>query len=111
MGRMHVQRAIQSPENPKTIVCTDISDQRLDDLKDSFKEEAMEKGIDFVCLNPTNKEEYQAEMDTLKTKGFDDIIILAPVPAVIADAATYLGPQGVMNIFAGVPGVKPLVLT
>ncbi len=106
MGRMHVQRAIQSPENPKVIVCTDISDQRLEDLKESFKEEAMEKGIDFVCLNPTNKDEYQAEMDILKTKGFDDIIILAPVPAVIADAATYLGPKGVMNIFAGVPRGK-----
>ena len=106
MGRMHVQRAIQSPDNPKTIVCTDISDQRLDDLNFSFKEETDSKGIDFICLNPVNKEKYQAEMEALKTLGFDDIIILAPVPAVIADAATYLAPEGVMNIFAGVPRGK-----
>jgi threonine dehydrogenase-like Zn-dependent dehydrogenase len=102
MGRMHVQRAIQSSGCPKTIVCTDISDQRLNDLKDSFEEEAVSKGIDFVCLNPTNAEQYQPAMNAYKTPGFDDIIVLAPIPAVIADAATYLAPRGVMNIFAGV---------
>ena len=30
------------------------------------------------------------------------MIVLAPVAPVIADAATYLAPKGVMNIFAGV---------
>lgn len=30
------------------------------------------------------------------------MIVLAPVPALIADSATYLAPQGVMNVFAGV---------
>ena len=34
--------------------------------------------------------------------GFDDIIVLAPIPAVIADAAGYLATGGVMNVFAGV---------
>jgi len=106
MGRMHVQRAIQSLDYPKTIVCTDISDQRLNDLRFSFKTEANSKGINFICLNPMNKEQYQAEMEEFKTQGFDDIIILAPIPAVIADAATYLAPKGVMNIFAGVPRGK-----
>jgi hypothetical protein len=106
MGRMHVQKAIQSPECPKTVVCTDISDQRLEDLKFSFAEEATSKGIDFVCLNPMDNENYAVEMAKYKEKGFDDIIILAPIPAVIADAATYLAPQGVMNIFAGVPRGK-----
>ena len=106
MGRMHVQKAIQSVDYPKTIVCTDISDERLNDLKFSFEEEAASKGIDFICLNPVNKEEYTSGMETFKAEGFDDIIILAPVPAVIADAATYLAPKGVMNIFAGVPRGK-----
>ena len=27
MGRMHVQRAIQMPDGPATIVCTDVSDR------------------------------------------------------------------------------------
>ncbi len=102
MGRMHVQRAIQLADGPKTIVCTDVSDLRLEDLCTSFGSEAKAKGIEFICLNPTKKDTYQAEMARFKEKGFDDIVVLAPIPAVIADAATYLGQQSVLNIFAGV---------
>ena len=102
MGRMHAQRAIQLGDGPKTIVCTDVSDLRLDDLRDSFAEEARTKGIEFLCLNPTRKEEYQAGMALFKDRGFDDIVVLAPIPPVITDASTHLAPKGVMNIFAGV---------
>jgi D-arabinose 1-dehydrogenase-like Zn-dependent alcohol dehydrogenase len=102
MGRMHVQRAIQTAYAPSTIVCTDVSDLRLDDLCTSFAAEAEARGINFVCLNPTNKEAYTAGMAPFKEQGFDDIIVLAPIPAVISDSATYLAPRGVMNVFAGV---------
>ncbi len=102
MGRMHVQRAIQLAAGPATIVCTDVSDLRLDDLCTSFAQEAAARGIEFICLNPTHKDEYQAEMAQLKKQGFDDIVVLVPAPAVISDAATYLAARGIMNIFAGV---------
>jgi hypothetical protein len=102
MGRMHVQRAIQLAQGPTTIVCTDVSDLRLDDLCTSFADEAKAKGLEFICLNPTRKDEYQAGMARFKEQGFDDIVVLAPIPPVISDAATYLAPQGIMNIFAGV---------
>jgi D-arabinose 1-dehydrogenase-like Zn-dependent alcohol dehydrogenase len=102
MGRMHVQRAIQLADGPAIIVCTDVSEPRLNDLGVSFADEAAAKGIEFVCLNPTCKDDYQAGMSLFKAQGFDDIIVLAPIPAVISDAATYLAPRGIMNIFAGV---------
>lgn len=102
MGRMHVQRAIQLADGPSTIVCTDVSDVRLDDLCVSFGAEAESKGIDWICLNPMDKDAYAAGMAPFKESGFDDIIVLAPVPAVISDAATYLAPKAVMNVFAGV---------
>lgn len=102
MGRMHVQRALQSADPPGAIVCSDVSDLRLDDLCSSFAAEAAARGIDFACLNPAKKEAYQSAMAPFKEQGFDDIVVLAPIPAVIADAATYLAPKGVMNIFAGV---------
>jgi threonine dehydrogenase-like Zn-dependent dehydrogenase len=102
MGRMHVQRAIQIANGPKVVVCTDVSDLRLNDLKESFAAEAEAKGIQFVCLNPMQKEDYAAAMKAYKAQGFDDIVVLAPVPAVIADAATHLAPGGSMNVFAGV---------
>ncbi len=106
MGRMHVQAAIEAENGPAVIVCTDVSDVRLDDLCTSFSLEAKSKGIEFICLNPMNKEAYAAAMAPFKATGFDDIIVLAPVTPVIADAATYLAPHGVMNIFAGVPRGK-----
>jgi hypothetical protein len=102
MGRMHVQRAIQLAGGPRTIVCTDVSDLRLNDLMESFAAEAQANGVEFICLNPLNKEPYAAAMAQFKADGFDDIIVLAPVPPVIADAAGYLAPKGVMNVFAGV---------
>jgi threonine dehydrogenase-like Zn-dependent dehydrogenase len=102
MGRMHVQRAIQVADGPSTIVCTDVSDLRLDDLCTSFAAEAEAKGIEWICLNPLNEETYAAGMAPFKEGGFDDIIVLAPIPPVISDAATYLAPRGVMNVFAGV---------
>jgi D-arabinose 1-dehydrogenase-like Zn-dependent alcohol dehydrogenase len=101
MGRMHVQRAIQLADSPAIIVCTDVSELRLNDLVVSFADEAAAKGIEFICLNPTCQDG-QAGMSRFKAQGFDDIIVLAPIPAVISDAATYLAPRGVMNIFAGV---------
>jgi threonine dehydrogenase-like Zn-dependent dehydrogenase len=102
MGRMHVQRAIQLHDGPGTIVCTDVSDARLDDLCTSFGGEAISKGIEWVCLNPLHQDAYQAGMARFAEEGFDDIVVLAPVPRVISDAATYLARGGVMNIFAGV---------
>jgi threonine dehydrogenase-like Zn-dependent dehydrogenase len=102
MGRMHVQRAIEFSNPPSTIVCSDVSDMRLSELCDSFAAEAKSKGIEFVCINPMNKEDYAAKMSAMKQAGFDDIVVLAPIVPVIADAATYLAPNGVMNVFAGV---------
>jgi hypothetical protein len=102
MGRMHVQRALQAHDGPGTIVCTDVSDLRLEDLCTSFAAEAEGKGIEWSCLNPLNTEAYEEGMARFKEGGFDDIIVLAPVPPVIGDAATYLAPGGEMNVFAGV---------
>jgi L-sorbose 1-phosphate reductase len=102
MGRMHVQRAIQLANGPATVVCTDVSDLRLNDLRESFEAEAQAKGVEFVCLNPMNNEAYAAGLARFRETGFDDVIVLAPVPAVISESATYLAPKGIMNVFAGV---------
>jgi threonine dehydrogenase-like Zn-dependent dehydrogenase len=102
MGRMHVQRAIQIADGPAAVVCTDVSDLRINDLYESFAEEAAAKGVEFVCLNPMERESYDTGMARFKEQGFDDVIVMAPVPRVIEDAATMLAPQGVMNVFAGV---------
>jgi L-sorbose 1-phosphate reductase len=101
MGRMHVQRAIQVAGHPSVILCSDVSNLRLDDLCVSFAAEAKEKGIEFMCLNPMEKEAYQAGLARFQEGGFDNIIVLAPVPGAISEASTYIAPEGVMNVFAG----------
>lgn len=102
MGRMHIQRAIQVDAAPAVIVCSDVSDLRLADLHDTFAGEAAAKGIEFICLNPMNQAAYAEGMARFRDGGFDDVVVLAPVPALIADGATWLAPRGVMNVFAGV---------
>lgn len=102
MGRMHVQHAIETKNHPSLIVCSDTSDVRLNDLDQTFGKEAQEKGIEWLCVNPMNKEAYEREMSRFKDRGFDDIIMLVPIPAVISDGAKWLAENGVMNVFAGV---------
>jgi threonine dehydrogenase-like Zn-dependent dehydrogenase len=106
MGRMHVQRAIQLAASdqgaPAVMVCTDVSDLRLEDLRATFAAEAEACGIELLCLNPMDRAAYEAGMAPFARDGFDDIVVLAPVPAVISEAATHLASQGVMNVFAGV---------
>jgi threonine dehydrogenase-like Zn-dependent dehydrogenase len=102
MGRMHVQHAIESKDHPRLIVCSDASDARLQDLDATFGEEAKAKGIEWICVNPMDKGAYEPTMRQFEGTGFDDIIILVPIPAVIADSAQWLAQDGVMNVFAGV---------
>jgi len=102
MGRMHVQHAIESSDHPSVIVCSDVSETRLNDMEETFGVEARSKGIEWVCVNPLEKEKYSQAMQPFEKNGFDDIIMLAPIPAVISGAAPWLADDGVMNVFAGV---------
>jgi len=99
---MHVQAAISFESGPSTIVCTDVSDARLEDLCASFRDEARSKGIDWVCANPNDQENYTAVMAKYFEDGFDDIVVLVPIPPVISDAAVHAAQKGVINVFAGV---------
>lgn len=104
MGQMHVQWALEQPEPPELIVATDIDRTRLSVVATRFAAHAQACGSRLVCLNPQElgPEEFARQMRELAPSGFDDICVLVPVPAVIADSARYLGSKGMLNIFAGV---------
>ena len=103
IGRMHVQRAIEFQNPPATIVCTDVSDLRLDDLRDTYAEQAVQRGIDLICSNPTQKEAYQATIgEIIENGGFDDVVVLAPVPRLIEEITGYIAKDGLVNVFAGI---------
>ncbi len=100
MGTMHVIKAIMDDQGPGTVLVTDMSDERLANLgrlvsilakKGGRKVELAVRNV--KTITPEALEEYG---------GFDDVVGLVPVPAIITDAARWLGSQGVYNIFAGV---------
>ncbi len=113
MGQMHVQRAVELDEAPAKILCTDVDDSRMEMLRLCVERTAASKNIDIHFVNPTKLQ--PAEMDSLIAEftegtGFDDVVTLVPVAALIADAARHVADYGVMNIFAGVPrGTKALL--
>lgn len=112
MGRMHVQRAIESSAGPRKIIVTEVSDIRLDSIKMFFGPLAEKYGKELVLLNPAeNDSGYRAEMTKiLEEGGVDDIEVMITIPAIIGDALQYLAKDGMVNIFAGMkPGVALLV--
>ncbi|MFQ3548475.1 MAG: zinc-binding dehydrogenase [Armatimonadota bacterium] len=106
MGQMHVQRAALAKNGPKKILCTDVDNNRLEYLRSSVEEDAKKNGIEMVFINPMeagNEAVEKAINELTGGKGFDDIVVLAPVVRLIEDAVKYLADDGLMNIFAGVP--------
>jgi threonine dehydrogenase-like Zn-dependent dehydrogenase len=101
MGRLHVQRAIEIPDGPSTIVCNARTNSRLPTVESAYRPDAEAKGIRFVCAS-LEDQRYRTRLERIARPGFDDIVVLAPSPSAIEEAADYLAPRGVMNIFAGV---------
>lgn len=105
MGQMHVQRAVFHPEPPRRIVGTDIDVERLQSLADRFGSAAAARDIDLVLLNPREmgKDAFDAEIRRLSDgRGYDDIVSLVPVPALIEHASGHLADGAWFNVFAGV---------
>jgi L-sorbose 1-phosphate reductase len=105
MGQMHVQRAVQLKQPPKLLVCSDVDAVRLQSVADRFGNMAQERGIQLVTLNPNEigQEAFNSQLHELTGgRGYDDIVSMVPVAAVIEHAADYLAPAGWFNIFAGV---------
>lgn len=106
MGQMHVQRAVRMADGPSKILCTDVDDERLNYLKAGVEGAAAARGIEMVYVNPVAAGEEalnSAMTSTTGGRGFDDIMVLAPVTSLIEGAVRHLADGGLMNIFAGVP--------
>ena len=64
-------------------------------------EEAAKNGVKLIYLN-TSGEDPVAELKALTDgKGFDDVFVFAPVPAVIEQGDAILARDGCLNFFAG----------
>jgi len=103
MGRMHVQRAVQSPDGPDVIVASDTSESRLRSLVETFGADADRRGVKLIAANPADMlpEDYESFLRNVAPEGFDDIVLLAPVPRLVSHSVEHLAKNGVLNIFAG----------
>lgn len=103
MGRMHLQRAIESESGPSVILASEVTPDRYQSLKQDFPALAKKHNKDLIILNAkVEPEDYARYMQEVKDSGgFDDIEIMVTIPAVIADAAQYAAKEGAINLFAG----------
>jgi threonine dehydrogenase-like Zn-dependent dehydrogenase len=99
MGLGAVQVAMSAGPQPRRIVITDIDSFRLDRAKQLLRPAA---GVELLFVNTASMErpeEYlRAQTDG---KGFDDILVMAPVTEVIELADKIAGIDSCINFFAG----------
>lgn len=105
MGQMHVQRALELPNGPKTVIATEISDERLQTLVNMFEPLAKKNSRELFIFNPnTSKQSFHDfVMETTKGQGADDVVVSVPVAGLMEEGDTVMKADGMMVLFAGVP--------
>lgn len=102
MGLGAVDYAIHGDRKPGVLVVTDIDEERLERAGRLIPpEEASRHGVELHYLNSAAVEEPVAALRGYTEGGFDDVIVLAPVPQVIEQGDKILGYDGCLNFFAG----------
>ena len=115
MGLMHVQRAIQQADGPRTIVATEVSDERLKSLEDRLAHLAEANDCELLTFNSQTSEQSLRDfvMGITDGKGADDVVVSVPIAGVMAEADTLMNADGMLVFFAGVPNgtLAPLNLS
>jgi threonine dehydrogenase-like Zn-dependent dehydrogenase len=115
MGLMHLQRAIQQPDGPRTIVATEVSDERLQSLEDRLLHLARTNDCELITVNSQTADRSLRDlvMELTDDRGADDVVVSVPLAPVMAEADTLMAPDGMLVFFAGVPNgtLAPLDLS
>jgi len=97
MGTMHVIRDLCQGVGGVTVFAGDLNDERLAALRKLSDPLAQKNHLTLKTYNPSK--------DKLADK-FDYIVLMAPVPALVAQAVKDSTPKAIINIFAGIPADK-----
>ncbi len=101
MGLGAIDYAIHCDRRPGLLVVTDIDQARLDRAASIYTvEDAAKHGVKLVYAN-TRENAVEMLMGLTDGKGYDDVLVFAPVPAVIEQADAVLAFDGCLNFFAG----------
>ncbi len=106
MGQMHIHRVVSMKENGKlpalhTVLITDVSEERLDAVRDRFGARLAAAGGRFETLNPT-AHDFEDSMRRIAPDGVAYLIACAQIPEVVTGALKNLRRYGVCNLFAGI---------
>lgn len=87
---------------PALFVVTDIDQARLDRAASLYTVEfAASKGIELHYVNTAVENPVGLLRGFTAGNGYDDVVVMAPVPAVIQQADAILGFDGCLNFFSG----------
>ncbi len=105
MGQMHVQRALELPAGPNLVIATEISDERLQTLRDMFGPLAEKNGRKLLIFNPNTSGMafYDFVMQATGGQGADDVVVSVPVAKLMEEGDAVMKPDGMLVLFAGVP--------
>lgn len=103
MGIGAIDYAIHCDRKPKLVVVTDIDDARLKRAASIYTvEEAKKNGVELVYVNTKDIENpVEHLMNYTDGKGYDDVIVFAPVKPVVEMGDKILARDGCLNFFAG----------
>jgi len=105
MGQMHVQRALELPEGPKLVIATEVSDERLQTLRDMFAPLAKKQARTILFFNPMTAGQtfHDFVMDATQGQGADDVVVSVPIAKLMEEGDSVMKPDGMLVLFAGVP--------
>ena len=102
MGLAAIDYIIHCDRRPGTVVVTDIAQDRLDRAAAFLSaEEAARFGVKLVYLNTAGVDARAAMLEASGGKMYDDVLVFAPVPALVELADSLLGRDGCLNFFSG----------
>lgn len=103
MGIGAIDYAIHCDRKPGLLVVTDIDEARLQRAASIYSvEEAAKNGVKLVYVNTATTPDAEAYiMGLTDNKGFDDVMVFAPVRPVVEMGDRLLGKDGCLNFFAG----------
>jgi len=102
MGLAAIDYALSGPQRPSRLVVTDVDQARLDRARTIFQPVAADREIQLFFFNPAGSGQAERELRQLGgDHGFDDILVMIPVPAILEQADRLLAFNGCLNFFAG----------
>lgn len=104
MGLGAIDYAIHNERRPKSLVVTDVDQERLERAKEIFTpEEAKKLGVNLTYVNPKDIDDERDYLLELVNdgNGYDDVLVMAPVKSVVELGNAILAKDGCLNFFAG----------